>query len=74
MKEYEQALKVIDEYLKSAEEDKDRRAIAIAYKIRGDILRKAESYQEAIESYKESLDAGQNPERCEDWSPRSALW
>jgi len=73
LKEYELAQGVINDYLKSAEEEKDRRAIAIAYEIRGDVLREAERYPEALEAYKKSLDAGQTPERCENWSPRVSL-
>jgi tetratricopeptide (TPR) repeat protein len=51
----------------------DRRVVALSLKWLGDALREAGRHDEALKAYREAIDTGMNPTRCEKWSPAS-VW
>ena len=56
-----------------AREGGDRGDIALSLGWLGDALREAGRHDEALEAYREAIDAGMHPTRCEQWSPAS-VW
>jgi len=55
-----------------AREGGDRRHVALSLEWLGDALREAGRHDEALEAYRDAIDTGMHPERCEEWSPADA--